>query len=320
MTGQASTATKPLPGPPSLALTFVLVGIGYALPVALFPQDYPLNGPTSPEILNLNLIVAWMGLAHFVYAYSGQAQVLRNGKGAGAATFVASLAIGAAALLGARFAIGVQLFSFLVWVYFIPHFIKAELHFSRSGTSEPITHPWVAYWFPALGFGFLTFALFGPKILALKTQILILTAAACLIAGYVAGIYKQLKQPSTAPYALLGFLFIGEGLVWGTYSKYMTPQFREGVYVFHIAAASFYHYFRSYAFALRKQSSAVTYVNVVVLINILFVVLGTWALRHDQSRPLGFVFSLPWFTFWVGLHLLSSDVFTLLRKRSWRIA
>jgi hypothetical protein len=320
MTGQVSTATKPLPGPPSLALTFVLVGIGYALPIGLFPQEYPLNGPTSPEILNLNLIVAWMGLAHFVYAYSGQARVLRKHEATSTVGFLVSLALGAAVLLGTRFAIGVDLFSFLVWVYFIPHFIKAELHFIRSGTAEPIAHPWVAYWFPALGFAFLTFALFGPKILAFKTQILILIAAGCLVAGYLAGIYRQLEQPSTAPYALLGFLFIGEGLVWGTYAKYMTPQFRQGVYVFHIAAASFYHYFRSYAFALRRQTSAVTYLNVVVLLNILFVVFGARALRHDRLQPLDFVFGLPWFTFWVGLHLLSSDVFTVLRKKTWRTA
>lgn len=62
------------PGAPALALTFVTVGAAYAFPFLLFTQGHPLNGPISPEILNLNLLVAWMGLAHFVFAYSGQAK------------------------------------------------------------------------------------------------------------------------------------------------------------------------------------------------------------------------------------------------------
>jgi hypothetical protein len=65
------------------------------------------------------------------------------------------------------------------------------------------------------------------------------------------GILRQLAAPGYSTCSLLGFFFVGEGLVWGTYSKFMTSQFRRRLYVFHIAVAGFYHYFRSYAFALR---------------------------------------------------------------------
>lgn len=57
-------------------MTFIFAGIGYSLPLQLFAENYPLNGPVSPEVLNLNFLVAWMGLAHFVFAYYGQAKTL----------------------------------------------------------------------------------------------------------------------------------------------------------------------------------------------------------------------------------------------------
>ncbi len=307
------------PGAPSLAFTFITVGAAYALPFLLFAENHPLNGPISPEILNLNLMVAWMGLAHFVFAYSGQAKSLFS-PGAGAnlrLLFCASFVL-AGVLLGLFHKVaGPRLFDAVVWVYFIPHFIKAELHFARATQSGAGVRGVVLYWFPALGFAYFTAALFAPLTVSFNTQLLLAGAAICILAGLQGGILRQLAQPGYSTYSLLGFFFIGEGLVWGTYSKFMTPQFRQGLYVFHIAVASFYHYFRSYAFAMRRLPAVRvrSYLHVIVLANLLLIVAGCWIAWHPDWRWAQPLFGLSFFTFWVGLHLISSDIFTALKLR-----
>jgi hypothetical protein len=245
MSGSANNSASKFSGAPALALTFVFAGLGYAFPVLLFPEDYFLNGSISTEILNLNFLVAWMGLAHFVFAYSGQAKTLHNSEKSKTWLYLSSLFLGAAALILFRKIIGGRFFDFVMWVYFIPHFVKAEVRFFRGLRPELRSSGWILYWFPALAFAFLTFALFGPKLLTVAPPLLIGVTVGCITIGYLGGVKNQLQDPNHAKYALLAFFFIGEGLVWGTYSKYMTPQFRQGVYVFHIAVASFYHYLQS---------------------------------------------------------------------------
>jgi hypothetical protein len=319
----AATAPRPggqFPGAPALAWTFVFVGVGYAFPILLFPEEYPLNGPVSSEILNLNFLVAWMGLAHFIFAYAGQAKSLRRATSRASAWYCASLVVAGLGLAILRGQVISRIFDSIIWVYFIPHFIKAELHFIRNTQQNLVPSAKALYWFPALGFGYLTFALFGPLTLSFHTAALIGVALLCVAAGLAGGILQQLYQPDYAPFALLGFFFLGEGLVWGTYLKYMTPQFRQGVYVFHIAVASFYHYFQSYAFAWRKLPADGALLNkqIVVLANLLLVGLGVAVVFHPQARAAQWVFGLPFFTFWVGLHLLSSDIFGALRRIPWQ--
>ena len=290
-------------------------GIGYAFPIWLFAENYPLNGPVSPEILNLNFLVVWMGLAHFVFAYSGQVKTLRRSGGSASLLFGASLLIGGIILTVLRSRSGLRIFDSIIWVYFIPHFIKAELHFIKNCQPEIRPNAWVLYWFPALGFAFFTFALFGPLSISFHTRILIMVACLCILAALIGHVLQQLSEPVYAPFALLGFFFIGEGLVWGTYSKFMTPQFRQGLYVFHIAMASFYHYFRSYGFALRnmKPNGITGYLLKMVAINLVLIALGVWVAWHPAWRYAHYLFGLPYFTFWVGLHLISSDIFSGLR-------
>jgi hypothetical protein len=308
------------PGAPALALTFVTVGAAYAFPLLLFTQNHPLNGPISPEILNLNLLVAWMGLAHFVFAYFGQAKSLLPPRAPSVLPlfFCGSLGIAGVLLALFRKLAGSVLFDAVIWVYFIPHFIKAELYFRRASQSEIEARGVVLYWFPALGFAYFTAALFAPLTVSFNTEILLAGAAICILAGVKGGILRQLAAPGYSTYSLLGFFFVGEGLVWGTYSKFMTPQFRHGLYVFHIAVASFYHYFRSYAFALRRLPPAQirSYLNLIVLVNLTLIVIGCWVAWHPDWRwPQPFL-GLSFFTFWVGLHLVSSDIFTALKKYS----
>jgi len=304
------------PGAPSLALTFIFAGVGYAFPNQLFADDYPLNGPISPEILNLNILVAWMGLAHFVFAYSGQAKTLRRSSGSAPLLFGASLLIGGTILALFRMRAGLRIFDSVIWVYFIPHFIKAELHFIKNCQPELSPSAWVLYWFPTVGFAFFTFALFAPISISFNTGILIAVASFCVVGALAGQVLQQLSEPAYAPFALLGFFFIGEALVWGTYSKYMSPQFRQGLYVFHIAVASFYHYFRSYGFALRKmrREDFGGYLLAVVFVNLALIALGVWVAWHPAWQYAHYIFGLPYFTFWVGLHLLSSDIFSGLRR------
>src|SRR5665213_814362 len=323
MTGDPIQTTAPaqnnarFSGAPSLAFSFLVVGIAYALPILLFPRDYPMNGPVSPEILNLNLLVAWMGLAHFIFAYSGQARSLRAGNREAVVLFVVSVLVGGLFLGIFRHFAGTRLFDSVVWVYFLPHIIKAELHFIKNCQPDLCPSARVLYWFPAIGFSFFTFALFGPFALTYHTGALIGFAVLCVAAGLTGHVMGQLSEPSYAPYALLGFFFIGEGLVWDAYSKYMSPQFRQGLYVFHIAVASFYHYFRSYGFTLRKLPAErmEDYIKTIVIVNTLLIGFGVLVLFFmPQVKPAQFIFGLPYFTFWVGLHLVASDLFTALRK------
>jgi hypothetical protein len=312
---EQSEIVRNFPGAPALALTFLFAGAGYACPFLLFPQNHPLNGPTSPEVLNLYFLVAWMGLAHFIFAYSGQTKTLLRSKINLPGKFVIGLILGGGLLILLRQWIGLQIFSLLVWIYFIPHFVKAELHFSR--TFEPRkADGWVLYWFPTLGFAFFSFSVFAPAAWTQNSWLLIGSALACVAAGLAGGVHRQLRQPALATYALLAFFFIGEGLVWGTYSKYMSPQFRQGVYIFHIAVASFYHYFRSYAFAIKKITPAtlLNYWLKIIAINLAVILSGWLVLQHENWQPFQFVFGIQYFTFWVGLHLLSSDIFSAVKK------
>ncbi len=311
-----NTSDQPsrFPGAPSLALTFLFAGMGYALPILLYREAHPLHGAISSEILNLNFLVAWMGLSHFVFAYHGQAKALKVDRSLSAFFFLGGLAVSAGLLLLLKCFISSRIFDFLIWIYFIPHFIKAELHFAKQ-SSSPTREGWVLYWFPALAFAFLTLALFGPIEISLNTTVLLCIACACVLAGMLGGIRPQLYTEN-AKYALLAFFFIGEALVWGTYSKYMTEQFRQGVYVFHVAVASFYHYFRAYGFALRKMvspSQTSVAVGIFVLVNVAMIGIGFLSM-HQNEPGLARLFDVRSFTFWVGLHLLASDLFTVRRR------
>jgi hypothetical protein len=304
-------------GVPALAATFLLAGLGYSSPFLLFPPDFPLNGPVSSEVLNLNFLVAWTGLAHFAFAYEGQARsLLRSKQAMPAGILLAGMAATIVGLLAFRRVLGGRLFDSLVWVYFIPHFVKAERHFVGRFSPETRTGGWIEYWFPGLAFGFLTLALFGPRELSLDPWRLVVIALGICLLGLAGGAHRQLYQSGAAPAVLLGFFFVGEGLVWGSYSKYMTPQFRQGVYGFHIAVASFHHYLRAYGFAWRVAAVRPgAYWTRVAMINIGIIAAGFTVLRLNPDNPLNLVFDVNYFTFWVALHLLGSDLFSWLKLR-----
>ncbi|CAN5535886.1 hypothetical protein BH11CYA1_BH11CYA1_48810 [soil metagenome] len=303
----------------SLAGMLLLIGLAYALPFALYPSTHALNGPTSPEILNLNFMVGWMGLAHFIYAYRGQAKALSRAHQK-IAPFIALLLVGVAVLLTLRHFLGYMLFSFLMWIYFLPHFVRAEILFTSAGTDKPEAAPSAGvYIFPALAFAFFTFALFGPVEILSNRWNLILLAEATVGVGFALNLRRQLKDKQLSKYALLAVALIAEGLVWATYRQYMVFQFQQGVYVFHIAMASFYHYLRAYEYACRMGASKGQPVSKLFLPGILAVNLGVIVIAYVLTNyfaeaPTKFVFDVSYFTFWVGLHQFASDVFNWLKR------
>lgn len=337
----------------SLAGMLVLVGIAYSLPFALYPSSHQANGPTSPEILNLHFVVAWMGLAHFIYAYRGQAISLLKTKQK-IFPFLSLLAVGAAALVAMRHWLGYMYFSFAMWIYFLPHFVKAELFFSQrlnSDSTQEKSSDARVYLFPAIAFTFFTFALFAPIEIISNRWNVVALALITLGSGLALRLKEQLKDPRLSKYALLAIFLIAEGMVWATYRKYMVFQFQQGVYVFHIAMASFYHYLRSYDFAnltKRQNTDAVkqSLPNAkepsadeqkpgetkaheakpqttksaslwpgIVSVNLAVLALGYLLCNKWPEAPSKYIFDVSYFTFWVGLHQYASDVFNWLKKQ-----
>lgn len=305
---------------PSLAGMLLLVALAYALPFALYPSTHAFNGPTSPEILNLNFLVGWMGLAHFIYAYYGQAKALSRARKK-IAPFLVLLIVGAAVLLELRHLLGYMMFSFVMWIYFLPHFVRAELLFTNTLSDKPeaSAKPGV-YIFPALAFAFFTFALFGPVEFISNRWNLILLAEATVVAGFLLNLRQQLKDPQLSKYALLAVALIAEGLVWATYRQYMVFQFQQGVYVFHIAMASFYHYLRSYDYACRMGISrgkpvSKMFVPGILAVNVIVIAIAYGLTNYFSDAPTRFVFDVSFFTFWVGLHQYASDVFNWLKRK-----
>ena len=299
----------------SLALTFLFVGLGYALPFDLFLSGHSLSSHISPEILNLYFFVGWMGLAHFVYAYHGQFVTLKKNP-KWLLPYIGGMTLGAGALLWLRHLAGPMIFSFLMWIYFLPHFVRAEVLFSSQLEGKDSKTTWGVYLFPTIAFTFFTVVLFCPLQYIQNRWILISMATGCLIAGLLMGLKRQLENPDFSRYALLGIFLLAEGLVWATYRQYMHPHFQAGLYVIHIALASYMHYFRAYGFALSKQAgSQIKYLAFIVLINVAIILFGYICLRNQSMAPGLYILDASYFTFWVGLHLFSSELFLILRKQ-----
>jgi hypothetical protein len=110
---------------------------------------------------------------------------------------------------------------------------------------------------------------------------------------------------------MLTLFLLGVTFVWSSYGPYMSEAFRVGLYIFHIAAAGFYHYLTAYFFAESGNHShhdtaltpaAILSVNAVVLV---FGCAVAWLPALHLLRP---VFGVEWFTLWVALHLAASDL------------
>lgn len=291
-----------------MGLTFLLLGIGFANPFMLantFPPGM-WEGQISREILNLYALTVFLGWAHFFYAWQGQwrgTSRLSSGKRTGYwLTIVLLLTV----LVALRSLVGVAIFSLVTWVYNIAHFIKTETLFSGAARRET-PRSRASYYAPAIAFAWFTLVLFqaGP----LHNAGLVFAGSLALAAiSLIGGDWKALAAGNVR-LPLLTLFFLGETLIWSAYNPYMTPAFRVGVYVLHIAAASFFHYLGSYFFAQRGERTApmVRPLNIVAL-NVFFLALGCAIGRWNILWPLRYVLGPEWFTLWVALHLAASDL------------
>ncbi|HTV05364.1 MAG TPA: hypothetical protein VME86_08340 [Acidobacteriaceae bacterium] len=101
-------------------------------------------------------------------------------------------------------------------------------------------------------------------------------------------------------------------------ASYMTPAFRVGVYVFHVAGASFFHYLGSYAYGRERTGDRWLGFTPIIVVNLSLIYMGRkvasdWPWPAVQ-RMLDSVFGIGCFTLWVALHLTGSDLLPVWKR------
>lgn len=294
----------------ALGLTFLLLGVGYANPWPLVPTP-PVgiwDGEFPAEVLNLYALVVFLGWAHFTYAWQGQWKA-SDRLTPGRKIFYWGLVLGfLVVLVGVRSWVGVAVFSLLAWVYNIAHFVKAEIFFSgvrkRGG-----------FYSPVIAFAWFTLALFQVGPLA-RPAVSLTGSVVLAIVLLLAGDWRALAEGQVR-LPVLTFFLLGETLVWIAYGRYMSSGFRVGIYVFHIAGASFFHYLSSYFYASGRNRW--TKPSAIVGVNAVFLCAG-YAVAHVGALGWASVWLGPeWFTLWVALHLVGSDLLPWWKRRDARL-
>jgi hypothetical protein len=300
--GETTANSKPYL---TLGLTFLLIGAGYANPWPLvtgFPAGI-WEGEFAPEVLNLYALVVFLGWAHFFYAWQGQWKATGKLTLGRRTLYWAVILMLLALLVAVRSWLGVAIFSLLAWVYNIAHFIKAEAFFAGSRERS-------SFYSPVIAFAWFTVVLFQVGPLGRPA---IAISGSLLLAGVllISGDWKLLAAgPTRLP--VLTYFLLGEAFVWTAYGRYMSPAFRVGIYVFHIAGASFFHYLSSYFYAAGRNR--LTQTTTIVAINAVFVCAG-YMVGHVGAMSWASVWLGPeWFTLWVALHLAGSDLLPWWRR------
>lgn len=282
-----------------------MVGILYAIPLyfyGIFSSDLP----RAKEIFNVYVGTAFLGLSHFIFAYEGQFKALANRATWNTRlVFISLLLLAALALALTRNYLGIRYFSLLAWIYFIPHFLKAETFFEKNEKTDKAQDR-KAIIFATFCFAFLTTSLYLPVESA--------TSLVHFIIGVVLGLngFIELRRSKSTPRPtlyLVGFFILAEALLWSRYRLYMSEIFREGVYVLHIAIASFYHYLRAYEFAATRVENRKRFWVKVLTVNSVVITLGILSLLEFTPAAVQPLFHPIYFTFWVALHLIASDIF-----------
>jgi FtsH-binding integral membrane protein len=307
----------------ALALTFLLLGLGFSLPFPLV-KNVPSgiwSGAISPEVLNLYALTAFAGWAHFLYAGRGQYGALSRLRGQWQAGYWMLVIAALAMLLALRTLLGVGIFSALVWIWFIAHFVKAEVVFAGDLLPQN-TRPWHTAWAPVASFAWLTAVLFNAGHIQQHRWPLLACSIALAFLVFATGGWTQLFRGGQK-LPLIALFFLGEALVWGTYGPYMTPAFRTGVYVFHVAGASFFHYMGSYAYGSERTHDPLLSIGPILFVNLCVIALGwaestNWPVSAIQpvQWALAPILGIGWFTLWVALHLAASELMPMWRNRA----
>jgi hypothetical protein len=215
------------------------------------------DGQVSFEVLNLYALVVFLGWAHFFYAWQGQWKASGKLTQGRRALYWGFVLVAMTLLVIVRNWLGLAIFSLFAWVYNIAHFVKAEIFFAGAKKRS-------SFYSPVIAFAWFTLVLFRVGIMARPSIAIggsLLLAAGLLLAGD----WRVLEEEQVR-LPVLTFFLLGESLVWTAYGRYMSPEFRVGIYVFHIAGASFFHYLSSYFYASGKsfltQPAAIVGVNV----------------------------------------------------------
>jgi len=309
-----------------LGLTFLIIGLTFALPHTLIPQAQrqAMSEFFSPETTNVYACVAWAGWAHFLYAFRGQGNALirirddfRSGR---LIAYIVCVALTIVALLGLRRVGGATVFGAVVWVYFIDHFLKAEQSFEgKTFAPVPILIRWLTSYQPLFTFGWLSAILLNIGNIPSNPWVLwgvsLLLGAIVLVFG---GWKKLVDGDVRSP--LLSLFFVAEALVWGAFSQYGGPKFFIGVYVFHIAAGSYFHYLGSYFVANARAKSKDVFLKPlsILAVNITIIAIGYVVVHYESLHWLSPIFGIHWFTLWVAVHLVSSDLFPSIK--AWRLS
>lgn len=301
-----------------LGLTFLVIGLTFALPYRLLPDSEirAMSEHWSAEVGNVYACTAWAGWAHFVYAFRGQSRALTKSadKNRTARLLISSalLILVVAALTGVRALMGVALFGAVVWLYFIDHFLKAEETF--EGRKVGVLR-WLGSAQPLITFGWLSVVLMNIGGVNEHPWLLWLVSLALGVGIFWLGGWRSLAS-GDARSPLLSLFFVAEALMWGTMSRYGGPAFLAGVYVVHIAAGSYFHYFGSYFFAHSKSSGRDRILNplVIVAINLAIIGLGYCVAFMEPLARLRPILGIQWFTLWVAVHLVVSDLFPTIKN------
>lgn len=315
-----STTHSPAQPGVVLGLTFLLIGLTFALPFELVPEAQ--SGDFTPEIANVYACVAWAGWAHFLFAFRGQgsalARIRDEHKHGRRIAYVVCLLIAIIALVGVRSLSGAATFGAVVWVYFIDHFIKAEQSFEGMRTAGSTLVRWLSSYQPLLTFGWLSVVLMNVGEVNTYPWLLLGVSLALGALVLIFGGWKNLASGDVRG-PLLSLFFVAEALVWGTYSRYGGPQFLTGVYVFHIAAGSYFHYLGSYFFANARSRSKDALISPlgILAVNIAIVAVGYVVAHQEALRWLTPILGIQWFTLWVAVHLVISDLFPLVKR--WKL-
>ena len=281
-----------------------------------------MTGQLSPEVANVYACAAWAGWAHFFFAFRGQGNALvrirdeaRNGR---LIAYVACIMLIIVALLGLRWASGPSIFGGVVWIYFIDHFLKAEQAFEGKGhASKSTLVRWLTSYQPLLTLGWLSAVLLNIADVTSHHWIL---WGVSLFLGAVVLVFGGWRNLTTgdARGPLLSLFFVGEALVWGAFRQYGGQMFFTGVYVFHVAAGSYFHYFGSYFVAsarTRTKDKLLTFQSILA-INVVIIALGYLVVHQEWLPWLSPILGVQWFTLWVAVHLVTSDLFPSIK--SWR--
>jgi hypothetical protein len=313
------TVTKPSPALPAvtLGMTFLLMGLTFGLPLQVVPPNFLHEAfpHYSAETGNVFAFVAWAGWAHFVFAYRGQIQAITRPsedlKVQKLLLFIATLSLIVLILVIFRSILGLSLFSGLVWVYFIDHFVKSEWVFDGNHAAQnSFLRRWGALYQPLLAFSWLTIVLNNVLNVIAYPWVLWGTSIAMGSLFLLAGGWKRLAHGEFRG-PILSLLFVAEAVVWGSVGRYAGPTFLVGVYVFHVAAASYFHYLGSYFYASHTFEARQSTIRLgpVLVVNVIVMALGIIVVRTDSLSVLKPVLGLEWFTLWVAAHLIMSDVF-----------